>query len=280
MPETVASALQWAQQLLATQDDSAIDSKVLLAHVLVRSHTWLYTWPDHPLTAEQWQQFEALVNRRSRGEPVAYLTGVRAFWTLELATSPATLIPRPETELLVETALELLPSRASKVCDLGTGTGAVALAIASERPDLSVVGVDLQPDAVALAHTNAQRNQVANVQFMASSWFDALSGRFDMIVSNPPYVEADSDYLDRGDVRFEPRSALVAGADGLDDIRTIIATAPDFLSDGGWVLLEHGYAQADAIQALFSAAGYTHIHTRKDLAGHARITGGCWHTCE
>ncbi|MCU7553837.1 peptide chain release factor N(5)-glutamine methyltransferase [Alteromonas sp. ASW11-19] len=280
MAETVASALQWAQQTLSECDDSVIDSKVLLAHVLERTQTWLYTWPDYTLTAAQWQQFQLLVARRNSGEPVAYLTGVRAFWTLELATSPATLIPRPETELLVESALELMPEGASRVCDLGTGTGAVALAIASERPELAVTGADLQPDAVALARANALRNQVGNARFIESSWFEALSGKFDMIVSNPPYVEADSEYLEKGDVRFEPRSALVAGADGLDDIRIIVAAAPEFLCAGGWVLLEHGFNQADAIQTLLHAAGFKQIHTRKDLAGHARITGGCWQTCE
>lgn len=271
----IQQALSWAAARLTESDSAAVDARVLLAHVLNRSATYLYTWPEHPLTADEQQRFEALVQQRADGQPVAYLTGEKPFWTLSLQVSPATLIPRADTEILVEQALAVMPAGPARVCDLGTGTGAVALALASERPDAMIMGLDCQADAVALARTNASRNGLERVQFVQSHWFDALSGeRFDVLVSNPPYVEAASPYLQQGDVRFEPASALTAGDDGLDDIRHIIAQAPQHLRVGGWLLLEHGFAQGSAVQALLVEAGFSAVATHHDLAGLARVTAG------
>lgn len=281
MPYTIAQALTWARDCFQQSDSAAVDARVLLCHVIAQSQSYLFTWPDKVLTEQQQAMFSQLVEQRQSGHPVAHLTGERDFWTLRLAVNPATLIPRPETECLVEAALELLTPTDKTVCDLGTGTGAVALAIASERKDIEVTGVDRIEDAVTLATQNARTNNVANSRFVVSNWFNALAdSQFDMIVSNPPYVEADSEYLQQGDVRFEPLSALTAGADGLDDIKIIIAHAVTHLREGGWLLLEHGYTQASSIQSLFELHGFAEIHTRQDLAGLDRITAGKRVACD
>src|SRR6185312_15239860 len=220
--------------------------------------------------------FEALVARRAAGEPVAYLTGRRGFWTLELEVTPATLIPRPETELLVELALERLPrDMACRVADLGTGSGAIALAIASERPQAQVVATDASADALAVARRNAQRQGFGNVRFVQGDWLAPLAGeRFALIVSNPPYIEAADPHLARGDLRYEPAAALASGADGLDDIRRIIADAPAHLEAGGWLLFEHGWNQGDAARALLREAGYAQVFTAQDLEARDRVSGG------
>ncbi|MEW9798256.1 peptide chain release factor N(5)-glutamine methyltransferase [Alteromonas sp. CYL-A6] len=276
----VDDALAWGTAELSGQESPALDCRVLLCHVLDKPASFLFTWPEHVLTAAQQQTFCDLIAQRKTGTPVAYLTGQRDFWTLSLATSPSTLIPRPETELLVEAALERLPATARRVCDLGIGTGAVALAIAAERPELEVTGVDVVEEAVKLAQHNAQRNHISNARFVHSHWFDALNDSYDMIVSNPPYVEHSSVYLKQGDVRFEPLSALISGEDGLDDIRYLIPQAKGYLNDGGSLLLEHGFAQGEAIRALFTANGYTGVTTLKDFAGHDRVSLGFCKACD
>ncbi|SIN97610.1 peptide chain release factor N(5)-glutamine methyltransferase [Salinivibrio sp. ES.052] len=253
---------------------AAIDVRALLCHVLGQPSSYLYTWPERKLTAAQLAQFRQLFARRLQGEPVAYILGYRDFWTLRLSVSTATLIPRPETELLVEQALMALPATPCRVLDLGTGTGAVALAIASERPDVTVVGVDLMPEAVSLASRNAHDNHIQNAHFIQSDWFSALSDMnpFDVIVSNPPYIDGADPHLQQGDVRFEPASALVAEENGLAALRYIGQTAPNYLVEGGWLMVEHGYNQGEAVRTAWKDAGWQGANTQQDYAGLDRIT--------
>ncbi|WP_110689340.1 peptide chain release factor N(5)-glutamine methyltransferase [Salinicola endophyticus] len=274
---TADEALRQAAQRLSASPSARLDAEVLLMHAHGVDRTWLYTWGDRELPAASKMRFEALVERRAAGWPVAYLTGRREFWGLELDTSPATLIPRPDTERLVEAALEVATAAQGALLDLGTGTGAIALAFASERPDWRVLGADVEPQAVALASANAASLGLNNARFVTSDWFDALAGeRFAIIVSNPPYIDADDPHLGRDDVRFEPRRALVAADAGLADLRALVASAPDHLEPGGWLWLEHGYTQAGAVRALLSAAGYGEITSLTDLGGHERVSGGRW----
>ncbi|MGF0338258.1 peptide chain release factor N(5)-glutamine methyltransferase [Ectopseudomonas toyotomiensis] len=252
-----------------------LDAELLLAAALGKPRSYLRTWPERELDAAQQAQFSAFMQRRRNGEPVAYILGRQGFWSLDLEVAPHTLIPRPDTELLVEAALELQPATPLAVLDLGTGTGAIALALASERPAWQVTGVDRVDDAVALAERNRQRLQLGNVAFVHSHWFSALSGqRYGLILSNPPYIRADDQHLAQGDVRFEPSSALIAGSDGLDDIRAIIQAAPPHLLSGGWLLLEHGFDQAEAVRSLLSEGGFVEVNSRRDLGGHERISLG------
>jgi release factor glutamine methyltransferase len=252
-----------------------LDAELLLAHVLGTSRSYLHTWPERELDAPQLERYQAAIVRRQAGEPVAYILGQQGFWSLELEVAAHTLIPRPDTELLVETVLALLPATPTALLDLGTGTGAIALALASERPAWRLTGVDRVPEAVALAERNRARLKLSNANFAESHWFSALVGqRFQLIVSNPPYIAADDRHLAEGDVRFEPSSALVAGADGLDDIRLIIQQAPGYLEAGGWLLLEHGFDQAAAVRELLSARGFSAVESWRDLGGHERISLG------
>ncbi len=254
-----------------------LDAEVVLGHVLGRERSWLYTWNDHCVEGFSRARFAALVAARAAGEPVAYLTGEREFWGLTLVTHAATLIPRPDTECLVEAALALalMPATAQRVLDLGTGSGAIALALASERPAWRVTGVDRVAEAVALASANARRLGIANADFQVSDWFSALAGhRFELIVANPPYLADDDPHLARGDVRFEPRSALVAGDGGLADLRHLIDAAHGYLTASGWLLLEHGMAQGQAVREALCRAGYGEVATRVDLAGLPRVSLG------
>lgn len=280
MTTRIDDALRWGQERLAGTESPDIDTRVLLCHVLSKPASYLYTWPEKQLTAAQWDAFQSHITSRQQGTPVAHITGIREFWSLTLESTADTLIPRPDTELLVEATLARLPDGACGVCDLGTGTGAVALAIASERSDVTVVGADLVPQAVTLAKRNAKRNGILNTHFLQSHWFDGIEGRFSAIVSNPPYVEADSPYLLEGDVRFEPASALTSGKDGLDDIRCIIENAPPFLKPDGYLLLEHGHEQAVPVQTLMIQRGFSDVETLQDLAGNDRVTLGRRNACE
>ena len=272
-----ASSIQHllASVTLPGSDTAQLDAELLLAAALGKPRSYLRTWPERELDDEQLQRFHAAIARRQQGEPVAYILGQQGFWSLDLEVAPHTLIPRPDTELLVETALDLLPHNPICALDLGTGTGAIALALATERPGWTVTGVDRVPEAVSLAERNRRRLKLTNARFSESHWFSALaSQRFALIVSNPPYIRADDHHLDEGDVRFEPASALVAGEDGLDDIRLIIQHAPAHLAAGGWLLLEHGFDQAAAVRELLAGQGFTEIESRLDLGGHERISLG------
>lgn len=275
---TVRQALAGARQRLAKLPDADpdLDARVLLCHVLQRPASWLYAWPEAQLDAAQQASFDDLVQRRAAGTPVAHLTGRREFWGLELQVSPATLIPRPDTELLVETALELGGQRRGlRVLDLGTGSGAIALALGHERPYWQLTASDASPAALAIAEANAARLGFT-VRFLHGPWFDAVRGgeRFDLILSNPPYVCELDPHLDQGDVAHEPRSALSAGADGLDDLRRIIAAAPSWLAADGWLAVEHGWQQGRAVRDLMTRAGLSRVATRQDLGARDRVSLG------
>lgn len=252
------------------------EAELLLLHALQRPRSWLFAHATDPVDLADRDSFHALLARRVAGEPVAYITGQWGFWTLQLEVSPATLIPRPETELLVEQALARLPAdRPCTIADLGTGSGAIALALASERPLAQVLATDFSGEALAVAKRNAARNAVSNVAFAQGSWHAPLQGqRFDLIASNPPYIASDDPHLARGDLRFEPSTALASGQDGLDDIRLIADGARAHLLPGGWLLLEHGWDQGAAIRALLQQAGLDEVQTVQDLEQRDRVTLG------
>ena len=267
-----------AQALAAARLDPT-DARVLMRHALGVDDAYLIAHADEPLSIAQSAAFAALVARRAAGEPVAYIVGTREFFSLEFRVTPAVLIPRPETELLVEIALERIDSAgACSVLDLGTGSGCVAIAIAHARLRARVVAVDASAAALAIAKENAARPAVSNLELLVSDWFSALAGeRFDVIVANPPYVAAGDPHLQQGDLRYEPASALVGGSDGLDPLRAIIASAPQHLNRGGTLALEHGHNQAVRCRQLLAAAGFSEILSRTDLAGIERVTIGRWH---
>ena len=272
MPDPITVRRALAQSALAP-----IDAQVLLAHVLRRDRAWLAAHATDVVERVDADAFARLAARRRDGEPVAYLTGRREFWGLTLAVDPAVLIPRPETETLVECALARLPHhRDVRVLDLGTGSGAIALALAHERPRARIVATDVSEPALAIARDNARKLSQHAIEFVQGAWFDAVpeGERFDAIVSNPPYVAAGDTHLEEGDVRFEPMSALVSGADGLDALRTIIASAGQYLVPGGSLVVEHGYDQADAVKALLADAAFTAIERRRDLCGILRVAAG------
>ncbi len=274
---TLRELLDRARKTLETSsDDALLDSQVLLAHVLGRDRSWLYGWPEHVPDAQQVLQFEQLVAQRAAGHPIAHLTGEREFWSLRLGVSRDTLVPRPETEHLIEIALGLdLPPRA-RVLDLGTGSGAIALALAAERRDWQITAVDASAGALDIARRNAHYLGLGHIEFLLSDWFAALptQPRFDLILSNPPYIAIGDRHLERGDLRFEPSQALVSGTDGLDAIRHIIDTAPAYLPPGAWLWLEHGADQGDQVAALLRQRGFDQVSSQRDLAGHNRHCGG------
>ena len=257
--------------------ESRHEAEMLLGHALKRDRAWLFMHADEEVDEAVIRSFRELIEARQRGEPVAYLIGKRGFWTLDLLVTPDVLIPRPETELLVELALERIPlDGASLVADLGTGSGAIALAIASERPHAHVLATDASASALSVARANGKRLGFANIEFAEGDWCAAFGTRsFDLIVSNPPYIAADDVHLEQGDLRFEPASALASGADGLDAIRRIVDTAPGFLKREGWLLLEHGYDQGSRVRDLLEQRDFSKVQTWQDIAGHDRISGGC-----
>lgn len=257
-------------------DEAVIDARLLLQQSLAASHAWLIAHINDELTDAQVAFFQQLLARRLEGEPVAYILGMREFYGLPLKTTPATLIPRPDTETLVEAALDKLPSNQNlKVLDLGTGTGAIALAIAKNRPQAQVTAVDFSVEALAVAKENAQNLDLDHVRFLQSNWFASLQNeKFDVIVSNPPYIAENDAHLTQGDLRFEPLTALASGKDGLDDIRHIIQAAPSYLNPHGWLMLEHGYDQAEKVAELLTLSGFDQVSHVKDLAGTLRVTLG------
>ncbi|MGB1382874.1 MAG: peptide chain release factor N(5)-glutamine methyltransferase [Porticoccaceae bacterium] len=274
---SVSELLQLSAKLQATSDSPQLDCELLLCHVLEVDRTWLRTWPESQVSSAQKSLFIALLDQRVEGMPIAYLIGSRGFWSMDLKVSIDTLIPRPETELLIEIALNLNLPRNGCGLDLGTGTGAVALALASERQDMQWIAVDSQSGAVELAQTNCKHQQLTNVTICQSDWFDALqaaNNTFDLIVSNPPYIAADDPHLVEGDVRFEPPSALVSGADGLDDIKIIISQSSAYLNTNGWLLIEHGYNQGQAVRDLMCTAGFSEVVTQQDYNHLDRVTLG------
>lgn len=252
------------------------DAELLLGRALQRDRAWLFAHATDAVDAHAADAFARLVQRRVAGEPVAYLIGTRGFWTLDLDVTPDTLIPRPETERLVELALARIPEDApARIADLGTGSGAIALSIASERPLASVVATDEYKAALAVAVGNAKKNGIDNVWFRRGDWCEALGNeRFDLIASNPPYIESADEHLRQGDLRHEPMSALASGADGLDAIRAIVRDAPKHLAPRGWLLLEHGWNQGAAVRALLAQAGFADVATEKDLENRDRVTLG------
>ncbi|MEE4150565.1 peptide chain release factor N(5)-glutamine methyltransferase [Pseudomonas viridiflava] len=271
----IASLLRSAE--LPDSPTARLDAELLLAAALGKPRSFLHTWPERIVSTEAALAFAGYLQRRRTGEPVAYILGQQGFWKLDLEVAPHTLIPRPETEMLVEAALELVPAFApAEVLDLGTGTGAIGLALANDRQQWKITAVDRVLEAVELAERNRQRLQLDNAEVLNSHWFSALEGRqFDLMISNPPYIAETDPHLSMGDVRFEPGSALTSGPDGLDDLRTIISEAPAHLSPGGWLLLEHGYDQGPAVRELLIRHGFERIQTRRDLGEHERITFGC-----
>ena len=278
MAASIAQCLRRAAELEGLSETPRLDLELLLCHCLYKERVYLYTWPERELTGLQLADFEGLLGRRIGGEPVAYLIGRREFWNLSLAVDASSLIPRPDSERLVELALELVPAgRAGRALDLGTGTGALILALAGERPDWHLVGVDSSAAALRLAERNRRALGFEAVSFVLSDWFEALDGKqcFDLILSNPPYIAPDDPHLTQGDLRFEPHSALVAGQNGLADIAHIVQAAPGYLEPGGWLLIEHGWQQGKAVRELFQMTGFKAVASHCDLAGRERVTLGC-----
>ncbi len=271
----IKAALHWASsELNNIQHTAQLDAEILLAKSLNKNRSYLYTWPEQDLSTAQVQHFQEYINKRKNGIPIAYLLGNKEFWSLNFTVTTDTLIPRPETELLVEQALKLIPNQTSwQIADLGTGSGAIALAIAFERHQCQITAIDKSNAALDIAIKNAHNNNISNITFIQSNWFEALAKQqFNIIISNPPYVAADDPLLAQGDVQFEPASALKSGVDGLDDIKKIIQHAPEYLLDKGWLLLEHGFEQHKLVQQLFKNCHYENIKTQYDLSRQARIT--------
>ena len=273
---TIAALLREASSQLETETPR-LDAELLLGFVLEKNSAWFMAHGDDALPLPAEERFLALLGRRIVGEPIAHLIGLRGFWTLDLAVTADTLIPRPETELLVELAIsKCAKDKKLRILDLGTGTGAIALAIASECRNAEVIAVDKSIGALQVARENGRRNNL-QVEFLQSDWFAELENqKFDLIVSNPPYI-ADSDpHLKQGDVRFEPITALASGADGLDDIRLIVSRSPDYCLLGAWLMIEHGFDQGEKIRVLFTEAGFSNVETLQDLERRDRVSLGQW----
>jgi release factor glutamine methyltransferase len=270
----IEQALAKATEL--PSESARADVEYLLCEVLGKDRTYLRTWPDRELSPDQRSHFLELFNQRLEGRPVAHITGSRGFWNFDLEVNPSTLIPRSDTEVLVETALELVDSLDARVVDLGTGTGAIALALALEHPNWRVEACDRILEAVLLARKNAVRLGAANMTVFEGSWFDPLSGHYQLIVSNPPYIDPVDPHLNQGDLVYEPSSALVADERGLADLHYIIDNAPNYLAEGGWLLMEHGYDQAEAVAKRLAERGFSNLVLREDFGGNPRVSGGCW----
>jgi release factor glutamine methyltransferase len=274
----IQQALALYKQLESKSESAALDVEMMLCHLLKKPSSYLFTWPDKELDKDVEAALKQLISRRSNGEPVAHILGSRGFWDFDLEVSPQTLIPRPDTEVLVEQALALCVQNEARVADLGTGTGAIALALAWERPKWQIIASDFIPDAAALAERNRQKLKLDNVQVVAGSWFEPHSGKYDLIVSNPPYIDPADPHLQSGDVRFEPLSALTAENSGMADIELISQQARDYLLPNGVLLFEHGFDQGERCRELLAYLGFSDVETAKDYGGNDRVTFGRWLT--
>ncbi len=276
---TIALALELAIEKLADIPDTIprLEAEVLLSSLLDKPRTYLVAWPEMQLSPEQTESFISMLERRATHEPIAYITGCREFWSLNLEVTPDTLIPRPETETLVELALEHIPQGSPlNIVDLGTGSGAIAAAIASERPRCNIVATDFSTNTLRVAERNFHRLGLNNIRTSLGEWCHALppGEQFDIIVSNPPYVAEGDGHLAQDGLPWEPQRALRSGDDGLDDISRIITGTPDHITAGGWLILEHGFDQGERVRSLLEQAGFSAIHTGQDLSGHDRVTAG------
>lgn len=275
----IGRAIEHALQILNQRDpDSRLEAELLLGHLLQKNRAYLFAYPEQVLSPDQWAQYQQLITQRSQGMPIAYLTGSREFWSLNLKVNQHTLIPRHETERLVELALELIPDTLdTRILDLGTGSGAIALAIGKERPDWKITACDYSEEALSVAKENARHLGINNVSFYHSNWFNALPDiRYHAILSNPPYIAEQDPHLKEGDLRFEPSNALASGQEGLADLQYIINEAYNYLLPEGLLLLEHGYDQKIRVSAVLNKLGYNRVYCWQDLQGHDRVSGG-WH---
>lgn len=278
IPDTIESSIKNAYVLLhVTQDAAQLEAEILLAFTLNKPRSYLRAWPQNRLEKWHLNRYRQYIERRAHGEPIAYILGSREFWSLELKVTPDTLIPRPETERLVELALEKIPNNSRyNLADLGTGSGAIALALAKERPLCHIIATDASPQAIDVAKFNRNRHTLTNVKLIQSHWFDQLKDmqNFDIIVSNPPYIASDDPHLQQGDLPYEPMNALVSGPEGLNDIHQIITGSAAHLIPGGWLLLEHGYDQGQAVRQLLNKHGYDEIQCIADYAHNERVSMG------
>lgn len=270
----VKEALTLANAELIEIDSGQLDSEVLLAHVLEKDRSFLRAWPEKPLTDQQHQQYTSLINQRQQGQPVAYLIGEREFWSHTFHVNSSVLIPRSDTELLIETVLTTFNThQAINIADLGTGSGVIAICLGLEYPRASITAIDQSSDALLVAEQNAKRLNCQNVQFLQSNWFDNVGdSSFDIIVSNPPYIDKADRHLQIGDVQHEPKSALIAGEQGIQDIKVIASQSKYWLKDNGYLLFEHGFEQSNSVKTLLESHGYQHIQHFKDIQGHLRAT--------
>lgn len=277
---TIKTLLANAANTLSSHSDSPLlDAEVLLGFVLDKPRTYLRAWCDNTLTDQQQISFATLIKQRQQGIPIAYLTGTREFWSRDFTVTSDVLIPRPDTELLIELSLELIPKNlAVKLIDLGTGSGIIAVTLAVERPNAQVIAVDASKAALNIAQHNAQQHQLTNIEFYQSNWFSHVPNEpFDLVISNPPYIAPDDEHLQQGDVRFEPKSALIADNKGLSDIEIIADKARGYLKPAGHLLIEHGYNQAPQVQAIFNMLAYDKVQSYRDLSGQPRVTYGQKH---
>ncbi len=264
--------------LSTTSESASLDAEIILCYVLKKPRSHLRAWPEKLLEPVQHEQFKTLLSQRQQGWPIAYIVGSREFWSRDFIVTPDVLIPRPETELLIELSLEILADKPqAQIIDLGTGSGIIAITLAAERPDIKVIATDLSDKALAIARQNSTAQQLKNIQFIQSCWFDEVpQSRFDLVISNPPYIEENDPHLSLGDLRFEPDSALIAKEKGLRDINTISHQARNYLKPKGTLLIEHGYNQQQDLQTRFKSLAYSNINTHFDLANNPRVTTGQW----